>query len=83
MRYQNKVNVSDLERDDLRDRLIKLETIIGDDNRGVLAELKSLRITVENLNAAIGVLREFQIKVLTAFGMVAIAIQVIIQVLLK
>jgi hypothetical protein len=68
--------MSDHERDDLRERLIRLETIIGDDNRGVLAELKTLRRTVESL-------REFQVKVLGVFGALAVGAQIAIQVLLK
>jgi hypothetical protein len=68
--------MSDHEHEDLRERLIRLETIIGDDNRGVLAELKTLRRTVESL-------REFQVKVLGVFGALAVGAQVAIQFLLK
>jgi len=42
----------------------------------VLAELKTLRRTVESL-------REFQVKVLGVFGALAVGAQVAIQVLLK
>jgi hypothetical protein len=61
---------------EIRDRLIRLETIIGDDNRGVLAELKQLRQSVDDL-------KTFQIRVLSIFGALAVISQVILQILLK
>mgnify|MGYP000114601865 CR=1 FL=1 len=36
---------------EMRDRLIRLETIIGDENRGLLAELQGVKKSVDELKA--------------------------------
>lgn len=36
---------------EIRDRLIRLETIVGDEHRGVLSELRSMRAAVDDLKA--------------------------------
>ena len=54
---------------EIRERLIKMEVILGDERRGLIAELKDLRQAVDDLKA-------FQIKVMSAFGLVAVAAQV-------
>jgi predicted component of type VI protein secretion system len=61
---------------EMRDRLIRLETIIGDENRGLLAELQAVKKSVDELKA-------FQLRAMGAFGVVAVAAQVIIQLVLK
>lgn len=65
--------MSDVE---IRDRLIRLETIVGDEQRGVLSELKELRQSVQEL-------KSFQLRVMGGFGVVAILAQVGIQMFLK
>lgn len=65
--------MSDVE---IRDRLIRLETIVGDEQRGVLSELKEVKLSVQEL-------KSFQLRVMGAFGVVAILAQVGIQMFLK
>ena len=61
---------------EMRDRLIRLETIIGDENRGLLAELQAVKKSVDELKA-------FQLRAKGAFGVMAIGAQIIIQLVLK
>jgi hypothetical protein len=61
---------------EIRERLIRLETIVGDEQRGVLSELKELRQSVHEL-------KSFQLRVMGGFGVVAIIAQVGIQMFLK
>ena len=49
-----------------------MEVILGDERRGLISELKDLRQAVDDLKA-------FQIKVMSAFGLVAVVAQVGIQ----
>jgi hypothetical protein len=65
--------MSDVE---IRDRLIRLETIVGDEQRGVLSELKEVKLSVQEL-------KSFQLRVMGGFGVVAIIAQVGIQMFLK
>lgn len=67
------MTVSDHE---IRDKLIRLETIIGDDSRGVLSELKSLKKSVEALKG-------WQLKVMGSIGAAAVIAQIAIQVFIK
>ena len=57
---------------ELRDRVVKLETIFGDEHRGVLAELDDLKSQVSDLKI-------FQIKVMGAVGALSTIVQVLIQ----
>ena len=61
---------------EIRERFIRLETIVGDEQRGVLSELKELRQSVQEL-------KSFQLRVMGGFGVVAILAQVGIQMFLK
>ena len=61
---------------EMRDRLIRLETIIGDENRGLLSELQAVKKSVDELKA-------FQLRAKGAFGVMAIGAQIIIQLVLK
>jgi len=59
---------------ELRDRLLRLEVIVGvgEDRRGLMAELECLRAAVEDLKA-------FQLRALGGFGVLAIIAQVVVQ----
>lgn len=57
---------------DLRDRVVKMETIFGNESRGVLAELDDLKTQVTELKV-------FQIKVMTAVGALSTIVQLVIQ----
>jgi hypothetical protein len=57
---------------DLRDRVVKMETIFGNENRGVLAELDYLKTQVTELKV-------FQIKIMTAVGALSTIVQLVIQ----
>lgn len=65
--------MSDVE---IRERLIRLETIIGDENRGLLSELQGVKQSVDEL-------KSFQLRVMGGFGVVAIAAQIGIQLFVK
>ncbi|MFM8357364.1 MAG: hypothetical protein ACKOET_02290 [Verrucomicrobiota bacterium] len=60
----------------LRDRMIRLEVIIGDDKRGLMAELASLREAVNDLKG-------FQLRVMGGFGVLAVVTQVALQHFLR
>lgn len=57
---------------DLRDRVLKIETIFGNENRGVLAEIDDLKTQVTELKV-------FQIKVMSAVGILSTIVQIAIQ----
>lgn len=61
---------------ELRDRLIRLETIVGDGERGLLAEITGLKKAVDDL-------KSFQLRVMGGFGVVAVVAQIVIQLVLK
>lgn len=54
---------------EIRERLLKMEILLGDESRGFIAELTALRRSVEELKA-------FQIKVMAGFGAIAVIAQV-------
>lgn len=60
---------------ELRDRLIRLETIVGDETRGVLSELRGLRQGMEDLKA-------FQFKLAGAGAAVAVIWQLVSKALI-
>lgn len=60
---------------ELRDRLIRLETIVGDETRGVLSELRGLRQGMEDLKA-------FQFKLAGACAAVAVIWQLVSKTLI-
>ena len=68
--------MSDSEIQAMRERMIRLETIVGDNDRGLLAEINSMRIAIDGL-------KSFQLRILGGFGVLAILAQVAIQILLK
>jgi hypothetical protein len=68
--------MSESELTDLRERLVRLETIVGDEQRGVLSELKSLKDSVDGL-------KSFQLRVMGGFGALAIFVQVAVQLFFK
>lgn len=57
---------------ELRDRVTRLETIFGDEHRGVLAELDDLKAQVSDLKV-------FQLKVMGAVGLLSTVVQLVIQ----
>lgn len=61
---------------EIRDRLIRLETIVGDGERGLLAEIASLKRAVDEL-------KSFQLRVMGGFGVVAVLAQVAIQLIMR
>ncbi len=65
-----------MDNDTIMERLIRLETIIGDDTRGLLAELSRLRKSVDDL-------KEFQLKALGGFGVVFVVLQIVVQIGIK
>lgn len=58
---------------EIRDRLIRLETIIGDDRSGLFAELHSLKKSVEELKG-------WQVKIMSVVGTSLIIVQILVQV---
>lgn len=60
---------------ELRDRLIRLETIVGDETRGVLSELRGLRQGMEDLKA-------FQFKLAGAGAAAAVIWQLVSKTLI-
>jgi hypothetical protein len=62
--------------EEIRDRLIRLETIVGDGERGLLAEITSLKQAVDDL-------KSFQLRIMGGFGVVAVVAQVAIQLFLR
>lgn len=62
--------------EEVRDRLIRLETIVGDGERGLLAEIINLKQAVDDL-------KSFQLRIMGGFGVVAVVAQVVIQLVLK
>jgi len=68
--------MSESDGQELRDRMIRLETIVGDNERGLMAEINSLRNSVESL-------KSFQLRIMGGFGVVAVIAQVLIQLILK
>lgn len=62
--------------EEIRDRLIRLETIVGDGERGLLAEITNLKQAVDDL-------KSFQLRIMGGFGVVAVVAQVVIQLVLK
>lgn len=57
---------------EIRDRLLRMEVILGDEHRGIISEMTALRKSVDELKA-------FQIKAMSLFGLVAVVAQVGIQ----
>lgn len=68
--------MSESEIQAMRERMIRLETIVGDNDRGLLAEINGLRNSVESL-------KSFQLRIMGGFGVVAVLAQVLIQLILK
>lgn len=62
--------------EEIRDRLTRLETIVGDGERGLLAEITNLKQAVDDL-------KSFQLRIMGGFGVVAVVAQVVIQLVLK
>jgi hypothetical protein len=65
-----------MDMEELMRRLVILETVIGDDNRGLLSELGRLRKAVDEL-------KEFQLKALGGFVAVGVALQILVQIGIK
>lgn len=61
---------------EFRDRLMRLETIVGDGERGLLAEITNLKRAVDDL-------KSFQLRIMGGFGVVAVVAQIVIQLVLK
>lgn len=61
---------------EIRDRLIRLETIVGDEHRGVLSELRSMRVAVDDLKA-------FQFKLAGAVAALGILWQLLSKFLIR
>lgn len=62
--------------EEIRDRLIRLETIVGDGERGLLAEITNLKQAVDDL-------KSFQLRIMGGFGVVAVVAQIVIQLVIK
>ena len=67
--------MSESEIQNMRERLIRLETIV-EGERGILAELNRVSESVDGL-------KQFQLRAMGGFGVVAVVAQVVIQLLLK
>lgn len=67
--------MSESDIQEMRERLIRLETIV-EGERGILAELNRVSESVDGL-------KQFQLRIMGGFAVVAVAAQVLIQLLLK
>lgn len=68
--------MSESEIQAIRERLIRLETIVGDHERGILAEISRLQTSVDGL-------KSFQLRIMGGFGVLAIFAQIAVQLILK
>jgi hypothetical protein len=68
--------MSESEIQSIRERLIRLETIVGDHERGILAEISRLQTSVDGL-------KSFQLRIMGGFGALSIFAHVVIQLVLK
>lgn len=65
-----------MDDEEFMERLVRLETIVGDDKSGIQAEIARLRQLVESL-------KDFQTKVLAIFGLLTLALQIAMPLLLS
>jgi hypothetical protein len=68
--------MSDDQQHNLELRIVRLETIIGDADAGMVADIHGIKAQIDNLRA-------FQWKLFGAFSVIPVVAQLIIQVMFK